>query len=145
MPRKSRRSIEGAIQTAIMLHVATRGRPDVFAFHVPNGGSRRSVIEGAILKRQGVIAGVPDLCILIDGSARFLEVKAPGGKLSAAQVQTMEKMRRAGAVIAVAVGLDDALAVLKQWGAFRDDTWTTIGDAATRTVGQMHVAREIAR
>lgn len=31
-------------------------------FHIPNGGSRNKA-EAANLKRQGVMAGVPDLCV----------------------------------------------------------------------------------
>ena len=31
-------------------------------FHIPNGGSRNT-LEAANLKRQGVKAGVPDLCL----------------------------------------------------------------------------------
>lgn len=44
--------------------VFVRGRfPEIeLLYHIPNGGSRNK-LEAANLKRQGVKAGVPDLCL----------------------------------------------------------------------------------
>lgn len=47
----------------IPLHFPTL--PDKLIFAVPNGGTRRNIIEGANLKRQGVKAGVSDVIVLI--------------------------------------------------------------------------------
>lgn len=50
-------------------------------FAIPNGGSR-NVIEAARLKREGVLAGVADLCILVVNSqyhALFVEMKTVKG------------------------------------------------------------------
>jgi len=50
-------------------------------FAIPNGGSRH-VIEAARLKREGVLAGVADLCILVANSqyhALFIELKIGKG------------------------------------------------------------------
>ena len=58
--RCSRSRPENLIQRAIFQHLKARKAPGVFAFHVPNGGKRKS-IEAAIMKGLGVTAGVPDV------------------------------------------------------------------------------------
>jgi hypothetical protein len=45
-----------------------------------------------------------------------LELKAPGGRLSPAQVECHEDLHRAGATVAVAADVDHALALLALWG-----------------------------
>jgi hypothetical protein len=105
---------EDAIQRAVFQHFATRRAPGVFAFHVPNGGKRKP-IEAAILKGLGVIAGVPDVIAIRLGQCYALELKAEGGKPTTAQLKTMHQMERAGATVALATGLDEALARLEEW------------------------------
>jgi hypothetical protein len=75
--------------------------------------------ESAIFKGMGVIAGIPDIFVLRAGRLFALELKAPGGRISPAQVVCHERLRAVGALVAVAVGLDDALARLEQWGLLR--------------------------
>lgn len=56
--------------------------------HVPNGGSRRSAIEGRSLKLQGVTAGVADLLLLIAKQGYgclCIELKTAKGKQSESQ------------------------------------------------------------
>lgn len=51
-------------------------------FHIPNGGSRNKA-EAANLKRQGVKAGAPDLCVPVPSGSKhglFIEMKAGEGK-----------------------------------------------------------------
>jgi hypothetical protein len=117
-PRQPRRHSEANLQITLIQHIRTRAKKDVFAFAIPNGGLRSST-EAMRFKAQGVVAGVPDLCIIIEGRPYFLELKAPGGRLSDAQRFVMRKLDDAGAVTATAVGLDEALAALEQWGVFR--------------------------
>jgi hypothetical protein len=117
-PRQPRRHTEANLQTVLIQHIRTRARRDIFAFAIPNGGLRSST-EAMRFKAQGVVAGVPDLCIIVDGRAHFLELKAPGGRLSDVQRFVMRKLDEAGAVTATAVGIDEALATLDQWGVFR--------------------------
>lgn len=109
---------EQAIQRAVFQHIAARGAPGVFAFHVPNGGARSS-IEAAILKGLGVVAGVPDIIAIRGGMAFALELKAEGGRLSAAQRDAQDALRVAGAVVATSTGLDEALAQLEAWALLR--------------------------
>jgi hypothetical protein len=65
---------------------------------------------------NGTKAGVPDLLILSHGRLFGLELKAGYGKPSLTQVETHNAMRAAGATIGVANTVDDALALLGEWG-----------------------------
>jgi predicted RecB family endonuclease len=67
----------------------------------------------------GVVAGVPDVIAVKAGRMYALELKTRTGKVSAAQNATMTAMDRAGAVVTVAYGLDDALTTLEAWGLLR--------------------------
>jgi hypothetical protein len=56
-------------------------------FAIPNGG-RRDAVTGARLKAEGVVAGVADLFLAVPRGGcggLFVEMKAAGGRLSAAQ------------------------------------------------------------
>jgi hypothetical protein len=105
---------EQQIQRALAEHLRLRAHKDVFWFACENGGAR-SAIEGAILKACGIKRGVPDLILIRAGRCHGLELKAPGGRLSDAQRIAHDEMRAAGAEVAVAVGIDEALAQLERW------------------------------
>src|SRR5262245_48442810 len=109
---------EHQLHLAIVDHLRWRGVPDCFAFHCPNGGYRRPV-EAALLKAMGVVAGVPDLLLLREGRLRGMEIKRPGGRLSADQVICHEQMRKAGAEITTVYDVDEALDRLAAWGLLR--------------------------
>jgi hypothetical protein len=114
----SRRSPEAQIQRAVFEHIAARGVPGMFAFHVPNGGYRRP-IEAKILKGMGVNAGVPDIIIIHDGRCFAMEIKAPGGRATDKQLECIAALREAGAFTCIAEGLDRAVATLEAWGLLR--------------------------
>ena len=99
-------------------HLRWRHFPGCFWFHVPNGGYRRPV-EAAILQSLGLVAGVPDLIFIYNGKIFALELKTSGRKPTPAQVATMDAMRSAGATVAVAYGLDEAIAQLENWHLLR--------------------------
>jgi hypothetical protein len=109
---------EAQIQRAVFDHIRTRGVPDAVAFHVGNGGYRRK-IEAAILKGMGVTAGVPDVLIVCRGKLFCLELKAGNGRLSDVQRKMIDRLPIAGATVAVAYGLDEALEVLERWALLR--------------------------
>lgn len=109
---------EAQIQRAVIEHLRWRGVPNSFAFHPANGGWRTAV-EGAILKGMGVVAGVPDIIIIHAGKVFGLELKTDAGRLTDIQRETIEIMRRAGAIVSVAHGLDEAIAQLEQWQLLR--------------------------
>jgi hypothetical protein len=118
MMRRALDFSEAQIQRAVIQHIAWRARPGMFAFHVPNGGWR-SRVEGAILKAIGTVAGVPDIICIFEGRCYALELKAPKGRLTDVQCVVHERLREAGAVVAVAHGIDQRLAQLEQWQLLR--------------------------
>lgn len=83
-------------------------------FHVPNGG-KRNAAEAAHLKRQGVRAGVPDLCLPVARGGYhglFIELKAEGGRPSAAQKEWLGRLRVQGYKAEICVGWTAAAAVI---------------------------------
>jgi hypothetical protein len=106
---------EDQIQRAVLEHLRLRGPRDAYWFHVGNGGFR-TAIEGAILKSLGVRAGVPDLIIIHTGKTFALELKADGNKPTKIQIEAQDAMRAAGAEVAVATGIDQAVTQLESWG-----------------------------
>jgi hypothetical protein len=109
---RSRNRPEDIIQRVVFEHLRVRSAPGIFAFHPANGGWR-SRIEAAILKSLGVRAGVPDLIAVKDGRTYALETRSPGGRLTAAQSAAQR------AEVAVAYGIDAAIAVCEGWGLLR--------------------------
>jgi hypothetical protein len=113
-----RQQPEAQIQRAVIEHLRWRHFPGVFWCHVPNGGYRRPV-EAAILQALGTVAGVPDIILIHAGKVFALELKAHGRKPTPAQLATMQAMRSAGATVAVAHGVDEAVAQLESWRLIR--------------------------
>jgi hypothetical protein len=114
-----RRCSEQEIQKSIFEHLAWRAAPGVFAFHVPLGGYRRPV-EAAILKSLGTVAGIPDLIIVYQGHTYGLELKSDNGRLTDVQRDAHELLREAGATVATAYGIDEAIAQLTDWRLLRE-------------------------
>ena len=106
---------EANIQRAVCEYLRLQVRPGVFWTHVPNGG-KRDARTGAMLKRQGVRPGVPDIYLLYAGRSFFIELKSDNGRLSSAQYQCLREIDDAGGYYCVAYGLDEALDALKVWG-----------------------------
>jgi hypothetical protein len=118
---------EDIIQRAVFEHLRLRCAPGVYAFHVPNGGAR-SPIEGAILKGLGVRAGVPDVIVVKDGRTYALEIKSPGGRLTAAQNDAHAALRAAGVTVVTCFSLDDSCAV----GALGPAAWASFDTPMNR-------------
>jgi hypothetical protein len=116
-PRGGRRP-EQQIQRAVIDHLRWRAVPGVFTFHPANGGWR-SAVEAAIFKSLGVVAGVPDIIIIHGGRCYGLELKSVNGRLTDVQRIAHERLREAGALIAVVHGIDAALAQLAEWQLLR--------------------------
>jgi hypothetical protein len=109
---------EQALQRSVVAHLQWRARPGVWWTHIPLGGLR-SKIEAAILRGLGTTCGTPDLLIVANGKAHFLELKAPHGRVSAEQHACHEALCTAGACVAVAYNIDDALERLAMWGLLK--------------------------
>jgi hypothetical protein len=122
MPRRRGRP-EQQIQKAVLAHLNWRGVSFLFVFHCPNGGWRTAV-EARIFQGLGVIAGIPDLLIVHRGQLFGLELKAESGRVSETQAVCHKRLRDAGARVAVAVGVDQAVQQLTAWGLLRPSTST---------------------
>ncbi len=94
---------------------------------IPNGGGRTR-IEGAILKGQGVLAGMPDIVILgcrhFDETSplaepvavsAFLEVKAGKGRLSAVQQDIHDRLKALGHAVAVVRSWAEVVDRCRDW------------------------------
>lgn len=113
-----RRNPEQQIHKAVVQHLRTRAVPGLVWWHTPNGGGR-SKVEGAIFKSMGVRAGVSDLILLHAGKMFALELKAPGGRATEAQMAFQSDFDKAGGFCAMPEGIDAALATLEAWGLIK--------------------------
>jgi hypothetical protein len=109
--------LEHQVQKAIAQYLDLRG---ICYFAIPNGG-KRNVITATKLKAEGVKAGVPDLCIVHDGQAFFLEVKRPAstaggkGRLSPAQIEMIGRLEEACAEVKVVYSVADVIEACIDW------------------------------
>lgn len=85
----------------------------IFLFHVPN--ERPDKIQASNLKRMGVKAGVPDLCLPVPAGqyhGLFIEMKKAGGRASDDQLWWLEHLKANGYATAVCYGWQQAAEVL---------------------------------
>lgn len=86
-------------------------------YHIPNGGSRNT-IEAANLKRQGVKAGVPDLCLPVARGhfhGLYIELKHGSNKPSENQTRWIAALRIQGYVAEVCYGWQQAVEVITEY------------------------------
>jgi hypothetical protein len=76
-------------------------------------------IQGARLKGLGVRSGVSDIIAIHQGQIFALELKAPGGRPTEAQLEFIDDMRNAGAFTCIAEGLEQAIRTIELWGLVR--------------------------
>lgn len=124
--------LERDIQIAFVQYVLTMymQREDFIRrmfFHVPNGvklGARNAPAMMHKLKQQGVLPGVPDILYLYPrGMWNFLAIELKtearrnekNGGLSDEQLKWQDDARRAGALVFVAYGLDEAIEIFDQY------------------------------
>ncbi len=86
-------------------------------YHIPNGGSRHR-IEAANLKRQGVKAGVPDLCLPVARGGfhgLYIEMKYGKNKPSDLQKHWITELQKQGYACKVCYGWEQAAEVIKNY------------------------------
>lgn len=86
-------------------------------YHIPNGGSRNR-IEAANLKRQGVKAGVPDLCLPVASGkyhGLYIELKYGRNKPSDYQKQWLSALRAQGYAAEVCYGWEQAAEIITKY------------------------------
>ena len=67
-------------------------------YHIPNEG-KRTVSNGAALKRQGLKKGVPDICLPVPRAkyhGMYIEMKRIGGKPTAEQQYYINELAKQG-------------------------------------------------
>lgn len=105
-------STEAQEQVAVVEYCEWRRIP---CFHIPNGG-HRDVRTAYQLKRQGVKAGVPDLCIPVPSKGYhglYIEMKrADGGRLSREQEGWLRLLSENGYRAEACHGADEAIALI---------------------------------
>jgi hypothetical protein len=98
-------------------------RPDVLMWHTPNG-EERDKRTAAKLKAMAVLPGVADLQFLwarkiageIVPALLFLELKAPGRKLSAEQSAFGLAARTKGAAFYMVDNIDEGIRIIESYG-----------------------------
>jgi hypothetical protein len=114
-PRRRRASPEHDAQVQLFRdHIEPRLIAGAVAFAIPNGGHRHKRVAEE-LRAEGVVAGVPDICVVYRARVYFLEMKALRGTLRKHQREMIARLEAAGATCAVARGLDAAVAQLEAW------------------------------
>lgn len=109
--RKKPRHIESDIQVACVSWFRM-AYPEYLCFSVPNGGSRNA-IEAANLKREGALAGVADLIIVIQSKVIFIEMKASKGRQSERQQAFEKKVKALGFDYIICRSLNDFISAVE--------------------------------
>lgn len=86
--------------------------------HIPNGG-RRDKTTGARLKKEGVKAGVPDLCLPVPMRGYhglYIEMKQiAGGSVSPNQKRWLKHLNDSGYYAVIAHGWREAAEIIKKY------------------------------
>lgn len=86
-------------------------------YHIPNGGTRNKR-EAEHLRRQGVKAGVPDLCLPVprgEYHGLYIELKAKDNTPTEKQKEWLAKLDKQGYKTAVCWGWETAAAVIEEY------------------------------
>lgn len=105
---------EQALQRQIAQFLAVALDGNSWWSSMPLGGGGR--LRGAILHGLGVKAGLPDVLVINDGRAIWLELKSAKGRLSVGQQECHAALARARCAVAVVRSLDDAIEALQRAG-----------------------------
>lgn len=90
--------------------------PGLLWFHPANSSGNRGPRLGGILKSMGVLAGVPDIVLILPtGLSGFIELKVGKGSLSPAQKSFRDRAKESGALWAEARTLDEVEQTLERW------------------------------
>lgn len=98
-----------AFQAAWNLYPETRR----CIFHVPNGGSRNK-IEGMQLKASGVIAGIPDVLFIWQGTIHAFEFKTEKGTISPDQSKVHKAWLSQGVKVHIVRSKDEFLSHIER-------------------------------
>ena len=83
--------------------------PGIIIFAIPNGGARNAV-TGAILKAEGVLAGIPDLFVARASHGAyglFIEMKTTTGPVKPHQKELHKQLEYAGYQVVICRSFED--------------------------------------
>lgn len=104
-PQQRHRHLEGDIQEACV-NWFRYSFPNYIVFATPNGGTRNAR-EAVQLKREGVLAGVSDLIVVIENAVLFVELKTKHNKQQESQVAFQKAVERLGHTYVVCHSLQE--------------------------------------
>lgn len=113
---------EHTLQATVLRHMAyglTNSK--IFYFGIPNA-AKRSFQLAARMKKEGLTAGIADICIMMPaGKTCWLELKTmrKGSRQSADQIDFALRCKDLGHPYAVAHNIDEAIARLRKWKVIR--------------------------
>jgi hypothetical protein len=113
--------LESQLQTACVNYFRVR-YPNEVIFAIPNGGNR-SAVTGAMLKREGVMAGVADLFIMAPRGGfhgLFIEMKTKTGRQTESQKLFQNICELEGYAYRIARSLDDFMQLTSNYLALKD-------------------------
>lgn len=116
-PRKRPVNRESKLQQACVTWFRYQ-YPNALIYAIPNGG-KRGKTEASILKGEGVLAGIPDLCIPMPNHGRagmYIEMKdGDKGKLSEKQTDIISKLRMFNYRVAVVRSLEEFMELVNEY------------------------------
>lgn len=122
--KRRMRDAEGPIHRAVKDYLRRSLPAGWLVTHAAN--KPRSAQQGTREKAMGAMAGWPDLQILGPGpngpSSWFMEIKAPGGKLSEAQREVSDRLVDAGFSVRVIRSVEDARKAIADWDLPSNDS-----------------------
>ena len=114
--KRKRKSIEHKEQVRLVQRVRAF-YPDVLIAAIPNGGDR-TASERVRLHHEGVLAGMPDLCILEACGGfhgLFVEMKTATGRQSKEQKALQLQLNNRGYLCTVARSAADGFEMIKEY------------------------------
>ena len=103
---------ESIIQQQICDYLSAVG---VFYFSIPNEHYNISHGQRVTLHKMGMLSGIPDICVLANGTCYFLEVKNGTGKPSKQQLIIHKALTDKGYKVAIVRSVDDVKTILTVW------------------------------
>lgn len=89
----------------------------IMLYAIPNGGTRNK-LEAVNLKRQGVVAGVPDLCLAVPKGkyhGLYIEMKVHPNKTTDKQEQWLANLSHFGYAVKVCYGAFSAKTAIEHY------------------------------
>ena len=114
--KRKRKSIEHIEQVKVVQHFRAF-YPDIIIAAIPNGGDR-TASERVRLHSEGVLAGMPDLCVLEPKNGfhgLFLEMKTKAGVVSSKQSTVGLQLNAKGYLCLVSRSAPDAIKIIEDY------------------------------